>query len=326
MAIDPLFLLFGLAVFVAVALACEGAYLWWNASRGPEARRLASRLRAISAGGHGEERASILKRRVLSESPAFARLLHRLPRIGLVDRLLVQSGLRLSVGELFGLSAILAAGGMVTMLLFGRGIVLGLAALAVCALLPTLYVFRARQQRQVKLESQLPDGIDLMVRALRAGHAFPTALQMVGDEMPEPLGGEFRILFDEINYGVTLQDALLNLASRVPSTDLRYFVVAVLIQRETGGNLAELLDNIAMLIRSRLKLLGQIRTLSAEGRLSAWILSLLPFGAAAMLNVVNPDFMAVLWRDVTGLKLIWTALFMMAFGIWWMRRIIRIHV
>lgn len=326
MAIDPIFLLFGLAVFVAVALACEGAYLWWNASRGPEARRMVDRLRAISAGGHGEERASLLKQRVLSESPAFARFLQRLPRIGSVDRLLVQSGLGLSVGELFGLTFCLAAGGLVAVLLLGRGWLLGLAALAVFALLPTLYVLRARSRRLVVLENQLPEGIDLMVRALRAGHAFPTALQMVGEEMPEPLGGEFRILFDEINYGVKLQDALLNLASRVPSTDLRYFVVAVLIQRETGGNLAELLDSIATLIRSRLKLLGQIRTLSAEGRLSAWILSLLPFAAAAMLNVVNPDFMAVLWRDATGLKLIWTALFMMAFGIWWMRRIIRIHV
>ena len=149
---------------------------------------------------------------------------------------------------------------------------------------------------------------------------------MVGDEMSAPIGSEFRILFDEINYGINLQDAMLNLVSRMPSTDLRYFVVAVLIQRETGGNLAELLDNISTIVRSRLKLQGHIRTLSAEGRLSAWILSLLPFGTGLLINFINPRFMSVLWTDSAGLRLVWGALFLMAFGIWWMSRIIRIRV
>jgi hypothetical protein len=153
----------------------------------------------------------------------------------------------------------------------------------------------------------LPDAIDLMGRALRAGHAFPTALKMVGDEMAEPVGAEFRTLFDETNYGVSMQNALLNLVARVPSTDLQYFVVAVLIQRETGGNLAELLDNISAIVRDRLKLMGQIRTLSAEGRLSAWILGLLPFATAALINLVNPGFMKVLWEDPIGPNRGWGA-------------------
>ena len=169
-------------------------------------------------------------------------------------------------------------------------------------------------------------GADVTRAALRAGHAFSSALKMVGDEMPEPVAGEFRITFDELNYGISLQDALQNMATRAPSDDLRYFVIAVLIQRETGGNLTELLDSISALIRARLKLMGTINVLSAEGRLSAWILGLLPFVLAVILNIINPKFMSVLWTDPLGLKLVWVMLVMMVIGIFWMRRVIRIHV
>ena len=178
----------------------------------------------------------------------------------------------------------------------------------------------------VKIEQQLPDALDLIGRALRAGHAFPTAVKMVSDELNDPIGGEFRILFDEVNYGISMHTALLNLAARIPVTDLRYFVIAVLIQRETGGNLAELLDNISAIIRARLKLFGQIRVLSAEGRLSAWILTLLPVGVALVMNIVNPAFIGVLWKDPMGLRLVTMAVLLMIFGIFWMWRIVKIHV
>lgn len=323
---DSIFLLFGVAVFVAVVLGLEGTFIWWNSTRGHEARRMESRLRALSAGGHGRDNVSILKQRALSESPAVERLLLKIPRIGSIDRLLLQSGLSLSVGDLLGLTLLLAVGPLVGCVFLGRGWLVGAGAAAALGSLPAFYVAHAKKRRLALLESQLPDGIDLMVRALRAGHAFPTALKMVGEEMSAPMGNEFRVLFDEINYGVGMQDALLNLVSRVPSADLRYFVVAVLIQRDTGGNLAELLENIAGMVRSRLKLMGEIRTLSAEGRLSAWILGALPFATAAAINVLSPGFMSVLWKDPTGLKLVWGALFMMVFGIGWMSRIIRIRV
>ena len=165
-----------------------------------------------------------------------------------------------------------------------------------------------------------------MGRAMRAGHAFPTAVQMVGDEMADPIGVEFRTLFDETNYGVPQQEALLRLADRVPVADLGYFVVAVIIQRESGGNLAELLDNIASVVRARLKLFGQVRTLSAEGRLSAQILIALPFVTGALINIITPTFMAVLWTDPIGIRLVGGALFIMALGVLWMRKIIRIRV
>src|SRR5262249_39282585 len=243
-----------------------------------------------------------------------------------VDRLLLQSGVGMSVGELVGWSAGLGVAGFVAPMLLGSGPLWGLLLAGGLGALPTLYVRRARTKRLVKCEAQLPDAIDLMCRALRAGHAFPTALKMVGEEMAEPTGQEFRTLFDEMNYGVSLQDALLNLVTRVPSTDLKYFVIAVMIQRETGGNLAELLDNISKLVRERMKLMGHIRTLSAEGRLSAWILGCLPFVTAGMLSIVNPKFLAVLWTDPIGPKLVGGALTIMAFGVWWMRKIIRIRV
>lgn len=323
---DSIFMFFGVAVFVAVVLGLEGGLMWWKERRGPEAKRMAQRLRAASAGGHAAEQLTILKQRSLSSSAGMQRLLLTVPRVHSLDRILMQSGLTMSVGDLLGLTLMLGAAGLFGPILLGRGVLVGVGLALVLGALPILYVLRTRTKRLERLETQLPDAIDLMGRAMRAGHAFPNALKMVGDEMADPIGGEFGTLFDEINYGVKLQDALLNLLSRVPSTDLQYFVVALLIQRETGGNLAELLDNISAIVRSRIKLMGEIRTLSAEGKLSAWILSLLPFAAALMINLVNPGFMTVLWTDPVGLKMVYGALLMMAFGIWWMSRIIKIRV
>ena len=323
---DSLFLFFAVAVFVAVVLGIEGLFMWWNSARGPEAKRMERRLRAASAGGHGTEQLSILKQRVLSRSEGLQRLLLALPHVHSLDRTIVQSGISITVSDLLLLTLLFGAAGLFGPIYLGRGILFGAVLGGILASLPILYILRARTKRLQRLESQLPDAIDLMGRAMRAGHAFPNALKMVGEEMSDPIGGEFRTLFDEINYGVKLEDALLNLLERVPSTDLQYFVVALLIQRETGGNLAELLDNIAAIVRARIKLMGEIRTLSAEGKLSAWVLSLLPFVAALTINLVSPGFMNGLWEDPFGLKMVYAALFMMAFGIWWMRQIIRIRV
>lgn len=323
---DTIFLFFAIALFVAVALGLEGGFMWWNATRGPEAKRIERRLKLASAGGHGTEQLSILKQRALSQSDGLQKLLLMVPRIHSIDRVLVQSGLSMSVGNLLGLVVSFACSGIIGVTLLGKSVVMALIVGVILGALPIIYVTRARDNRLVRISDQLPDAIDLMGRAMRAGHAFPNALKMVGEEMPEPIGIEFRTLFDEINYGVSLQDALLNLLARIPSPDLQYLVVAILIQRESGGNLAELLDNISAIVRSRIKLMGEVRTLSAEGRLSAWILSGLPFVAALVINLVNPGFMKVLWEDPAGLNLVYGALILMAFGVWWMSRIIKIRV
>jgi tight adherence protein B len=187
-------------------------------------------------------------------------------------------------------------------------------------------LMRARCARLRKLEEQLPEAADFLGRALRAGHSFANVMQMVGEEMPEPIAGEFKFAYEEVNYGVPMNEALHNLALRVPLTDLRYLVIAVLIQRESGGNLAEVFGNISRLIRARLKLLAQVRVMSAEGRMSAWILGLLPLGVLALMALSNPAYVRVLWTDPVGVRLMWYAVAIAGGGVLWMRKLIRIRI
>ncbi|TFW73078.1 pilus assembly protein TadB [Methylotenera oryzisoli] len=321
---DYLYYLFAVLAFLAVVLFLEGAYMAWNAYKGPEAKRIERRLEAMTLGK--EHESTLVKQRVLAKSPGIASFLQKFPRINQIDKVLLQSGLNYSVARFLGVCLILATAGFLVAMLFGLNFKVAVVIAAVLACLPFLYMLSAKQKRIATIEQQLPSSLDLMGRAMVAGHAFPSALQMVGTEMPEPIASEFRIVFDEINYGIPTSEALMNLIQRVPSTDVSYFVIAVLIQRETGGNLAELLGNISELIRARLKLLGTVRVLSAEGRLSAWILTLLPFVLGAVLQLVNPEFVSVLWTDPNGLRMVVIALILMVFGIFVMWRIIKIRV
>jgi len=321
---DYLYYLFAVLAFLAVVLFLEGAYMAWNAYKGPEAKRIERRLEAMTLGK--EHESTLVKQRVLAQSPGIASFLQKFPRINQIDKVLLQSGLNYSVARFLGVCLILATAGFLVAMLFGLNFKVAVVIAAVLACLPFLYMLSAKQKRITTIEQQLPSSLDLMGRAMVAGHAFPSALQMVGTEMPEPIASEFRIVFDEINYGIPTSEALMNLIQRVPSTDVSYFVIAVLIQRETGGNLAELLGNISELIRARLKLLGTVRVLSAEGRLSAWILTLLPFVLGAVLQLVNPEFVSVLWTDPNGLRMVVIALILMVFGIFVMWRIIKIRV
>lgn len=323
---DYLYYAFVILSFVAAVLFVEGAYLTWNSYKGPESKRIVRRLRSMSAGSDDNAQASILKQRLLSEVPAMERLLLQIPRIHQIDRLLQQSGLNWSVAFLMGTSVLTGVGVFMVATMFNQLPTICLILGAASSTLPSIYAVRGRHTRLLKLEQQLPEALDLIGRALRAGHALQNGLKMVGEEMAEPISGEFRITSDEVNFGISMQDALTNLTTRVPSTDLRYFVIAVLIQRETGGNLTELLDNISAIIRGRLKLLGAVRVLSAEGRMSAWILSILPFALAGVINLLNPNFLAPLWGDPMGLKMMGGAGVMMALGIFWMWRIIKIRV
>jgi len=322
---DILYYLFLIFCFLAVVLLLEGGYLAWHAHRGPEAKRIQERLQAVSA-GWGDAETGLMKQRLLSSSPALERFLLQVPRIHSLDRLLQQSGMSLMVTHFLGYTAMAALGGMASAALLGLSFTVALLCGVAGSALPLFFTLSAKRKRLEKIERQLPEVIDLMGRALKAGHAFSGALQMASTDGPEPAADEFRLTFDEINFGVSVQDALMNLATRVPITDLRYFVIAVLIQRESGGNLAELLDKISGLIRARLTLLGRIRVLSAEGRLSAWILSCLPFATALLINLVNPGFLTVLWTDPIGLMMVGTALGMMVTGIFVMSRIIKIRV
>jgi len=324
---ENVFLIALVLIFVAVFVAVEAGFLWWNSTRGPEAKRLAKRLRMISAGGYSDsEEMSLLKRRLSSNGPAIERLMMLVPRLAHLDRFLIQSGTDWTLPMYATYSGSLAALGLFGALLAGKSLGIALIVAAVLGILPTFYLNFRRARRLKRFETLLPEALDLVGRALRAGHSLSSALQMTGSEMPDPVGEEFRQAFDEINFGISAQEALQNLANRVPSTDLRFFVIAVLIQRETGGNLSEILANISTIIRERLKLFGKVKALSAEGRFSGLVLIGLPFATAALLYLIDRDFMSLLWTDPTGLSFLKTSLVMMAIGALWMKRIVRIHV
>jgi tight adherence protein B len=324
---DSVFSAFAVLLFAAVILMIEGAWLWWSGAHGGAARRIAKRLRMMAASGNGgSERVDILKRRVYSRYPALEKQLRRIGRLALLDRLLLQAGVSWSVAQFLGASlAALAAGLLVPRMLY-MPLLAGVGVLALLGAAPWLMLMRTRAARLRKLEEQLPEAADFLGRALRAGHSFANVMQMVGEEMPEPIAGEFKFAYEEINYGVPMNEALHNLAMRVPLTDLRYLVIAVLIQRESGGNLAEVFSNISRLIRARLKLLAQVRVMSAEGRMSAWVLGLLPLGATGVMMLTNPAYISVLWTDPIGVQLMWYALAAAAGGVLWMRKVIRIRV
>jgi tight adherence protein B len=326
---DLVFYGFAVLLFAACFLMFEGGWLWWSGTHGGGARRIAKRLRVMSARSDGGARVSILKQRHYSASPGLERMLWRLPpplSVARLDRQLLQSGLRWSVAQFLGCSALLLAAALVLALCWRAPAFVSLLLIALAPVLPYLFLLRARGARLRKIEMQLPEAADFLARALRAGHSFSNVLQMVGDELPEPLSGEFRFTYEEVNYGVPMNEALQNLALRIPLTDLRYLIIAVLIQRESGGNLAEILNSIGRIIRARLRLLGQVRVLSAEGRMSAWILGLLPVVVMLVMAVVNPRYISLLWTDPVGVKLLWYAGAMIVFAVWWMRSVIRIRV
>jgi tight adherence protein B len=323
---DASYLLFATLLFVAVVAAMEGAYHLWASKNSVEARRIAARLRGLAVEAGAPELS--IERRVGSRrwQGLDAPVLSLLPRGADLARHIEASGTGRGVGEMVVASVGLALLGALLPAILAKPWVFSVAGVIALGSLPWVWLSRKRTERLRVFERQIPEALDLMGRALRAGHAFPTGVKMVADEMAEPIAKEFRQLFDETNFGIPQNEALMRLADRVPIDDLRYFVIAVMIQRESGGNLAELLDNIAAIVRARLKLLGEVRTLSAEGRLSAWILGMLPFCVAGVIQLVNPGFMDVLWTDPIGHRMVGGALSLMVLGVLVMRKIIRIRV
>lgn len=314
-------------VFVTVLLMLEGLYLIWRSYKGPEARTIERRLQALSAATDRTAQARLVKERMLSGVPWLQRILLTLPRAHRLDRFILQAGLDWTVSSLLLVCAVLGVSAFFLLVSVAhQSMVLALAGGAFGVALPLLYLQYQRGRRLSRMERQLPEALDLVTRALRAGHSFASGVQMIGDEMNDPIATEFRMVADEVNFGVSLQQALTNLSERVPLTDLRYFVVAVLIQRDSGGNLTEVLSNLSRLIRDRLKLLARVRVLSSEGRLSAWILGIMPFALAGLINIFNPEFMSPLWEDPMGLVVVKYMLGLMVVGALILRKIVKIRV
>jgi tight adherence protein B len=239
--------------------------------------------------------------------------------------LLTRSGLKMTVGTLL-LASIFSA--LVAMAVVSRFVPSGLAMLGagvVAAFIPFWIVKRIAAKRLATFEEQFPEAVDLMARALRAGHALPTALQMVSDEIPEPVGGEFRLLFDQQNFGMSLPEALKAFGSRIPLLDARFFVTAVLTQREMGGNLSEVLDKLSSVIRDRFKVKRQVRAVSAHGRITGAVLMALPPVTAGVLFILSPQHMRLLTEDPMGVQMIVMGLALQAVGIFWIRHILKVE-
>jgi tight adherence protein B len=239
--------------------------------------------------------------------------------------LLTRSGLKMTVGTLL-LASIFSA--LVAMAVVSRFVPSGLAMLGagvVAAFIPFWIVKRIAAKRLATFEEQFPEAVDLMARALRAGHALPTALQMVSDEIPEPVGGEFRLLFDQQNFGMSLPEALKAFGSRIPLLDARFFVTAVLTQREMGGNLSEVLDKLSAVIRDRFKVKRQVRAVSAHGRITGAVLMALPPVTAGVLFMLSPNHIRLLTNDPMGVQMIVMGLALQTIGIFWIRRILRVE-
>ena len=244
--------------------------------------------------------------------------------VGPLERLLVESGLKMTPAGFLLLTFLgIIAGAAVGWWMSRLAVVIILAVLF--GVLPLLYVRRTRTARLTKFEEQFPEAVELIARALRAGHAFTTGLGMAADEVPAPAGPEFRRVYDEQNFGMSLPDALRAMAKRVPVLDARFFVTAVLTQRESGGNLSEVLDNLASVMRERFKVRRQIRVISAHGRLSAWILSSLAPALAGFLFLTSPNFMRILWEDPLGVQLVIAAVILQLTGTFIISRMVRIE-
>lgn len=318
-------LIVALCVLALFAL-CMGVMDALYGARNQERAQVGRRLDALRGAGQDARAVDIERRHTLSEVPWLHRALSAQGWTARLDQALTQGQTGLNVGTLVLLCLVLGAAGFYAARLFTVSPLLLAALPLALACAPLWWVGRRRRARMGRFQRQLPDALDLIARALRAGHAFPQGLRMVADEFEDPIGPEFATTLDEINFGVASDLALLNLTRRVDCPDLKFFVVSVNIQRETGGNLAEIVGNIATLVRERFKLEGKVRVLSAEGRLTAWILLALPFAVALVISVINPEYMSVLRDTPQGRVLSTLAMIWMAVGAVALKRLTRITV
>ena len=242
-----------------------------------------------------------------------------------LERLIAQSGLTITVGALVLASVLFGCVGYLAVKFVTHFTAVAVAAAPLLASLPVMFVRWKRTRRFRTFEEQFPEAIELMARALRAGHAFPTGILMVADEIPNPMGGEFKLLYDRQNFGMSLNDALKGMAERVPILDARFFTTAVLTQRETGGNLSEILDNLAAVIRDRFKVKRQIQVVSAHARISGWVLIGVPPTLAAVLFTINPEHLKTLTNSPLGVQLIITGIVLQVIGSLIVRKLIQIE-
>ncbi len=320
-----------LAFFVAAGAVIGGAaavaYLPGMIAR----RRMEQRLQDVSfspsAGLPSDPDAeTVVKSADAGPLPVFDRAVSATRAGFRLSRLIEQSGVRTTPGVIVASSIALAAVGAFLASVFVHLPYAPLVAAAAGAAAPTAWLVQRRSARLKRFEEQFPEALDLLSRAIRAGHAFQTAMGMVADELPPPVGPEFKKTFDRQNFGLPLREALNEMSERVDVLDVRFFVIAVLIQRETGGNLSEILDNLAAVVRERFKIRRQVRVHTAHGRFTGYVLLALPAALGAALTVINPDHMNLLFRERMGQMMLLGTIVMQAVGFFWIRRVIKIEV
>ena len=318
-------------VFVVVALIVFTAMSLVD-QRSARARLIRDRLASADKPAErktGEDLA-LVRDEMLSEIPAFDNLLRRSERISNLQTLLSQADIDMRAGNLL-LVCLITAGvsGVIAFLAGGASPwapVVAWAALILGGILPYSYISYRRTKRFQRFEELFPEAIDTLARAVRAGHAFTVALEMIGNEVSEPVASEFRKLFEEQKFGLPVRDALLNLTGRVPLVDVKFFVTAVMLQRETGGNLAEILDNLSYVIRERFKIMRQVRVYTAQGRLTMVLLMGLPPVIVVSMLLLNPSFIRPLFIDPIGHVLVVAGITLQTLGYFVIRRIIQIQV
>jgi tight adherence protein B len=287
---------------------------------------LQRRLAGIEIELGGSSVASLMREKYLRDLSPLEQQLENLPGMEALAHMIEQSGGTMLAHHLVAAAMLLAAAGAFVAGMMLHNVLAALAGAGAGAMLPFFKIRHARGQRFAKLEEQLPDAIDVLRRALRAGHPLGACLKLVAEDMPQPIAKEFELAFADINYGNDVRRAFLGFLERVPSVTMMSFVTAVLVQRETGGNLAEVLDQISRVVRGRFKFFRKVRTLTAEGRMSAWVLAMVPLVLVSLISYTSPDYLPVLAHDPTGRKLIGVAVGLAFLGVLWIRKLLRIEV
>lgn len=318
-----------LVTFGASLLIVLGAY-WFFVLRVDQSEEAAlrKRLRAESAPASSiPKEARLLKpSERLSSMPQLNTVLGGMGRItDPLQRDLTMAGLKMTVGTLLLSAACLGLIGYFLVKIFVFNTYLAIAAGLLMFFVPFIYVRFKKGQRLKKFEEQFPEAIDLIGRALRAGHAFTTGLAMAAEEIPAPVGEEFKLLYDRQNFGMPLPEAMRAFAARIPLIDARFFVTAVLTQRETGGNLSEVLDNLASVIRERFKVKRQVRVLTAHGRITGWVLAALPPTLALLMFILSPGHMEILTSDRLGVQMIIVGLTLQVIGTFIIQKLVNIR-
>jgi tight adherence protein B len=312
-------------VLVSAGLFALGSLLDQRSAR---ARLIRERLATVEKPAEREptEELALVRDEMLSEIPAVDTLLRRSERITNLQMMLAQADLDVRAGNFLFLSVVIAAALAVGGVLATGSGFFGAVAAVVGGLMPYSYASYRRSRRFREFEELFPEAIDTLARAVRAGHAFTTALELISSEIHEPVAGEFRKLFEEQKFGMPVRDALMNLTARMPLVDVKFFVTAVMLQRETGGNLAEILDNLSYVIRERFKIMRQVRVYTAQGRLTMMLLMGLPPIIVITMLLMNPSFIRPLFADPIGHTLVVVGVTLQTIGYFVIRRIIQIQV